>query len=106
MSEIISCLSAAGPYPELIDVQPRPMAETSRLLFPSARLSIAPPSEIDQDLIAPRPFIARRTDHRAPYQAAPSVAGAGGITGSIASRGSRRSNHLGKAQVQRPKSSS
>src|SRR5215218_3871561 len=47
---IISCLSAAGPYPKLMPMQPSPTAETSRLLFPSVRLCMASPSELDQDL--------------------------------------------------------
>ena len=33
---------AAGPYPPLIPMQPSPMAETSRLLFPSLRFCIVP----------------------------------------------------------------
>src|SRR2546422_10601719 len=44
ISEIISCLSAAGPYPKLIPIQPSPMADTSRLLFPSLRFCIVSPS--------------------------------------------------------------
>src|SRR6266536_4322661 len=50
ISTIISCLSAAGPYPKLMPMQPSPTAETSRLLFPSVRLCMASPSEFDQDL--------------------------------------------------------
>src|SRR5215472_604654 len=38
--EIISCLSFAGPYDQLIPMQPRPRAETSRSLFPSVRFFI------------------------------------------------------------------
>src|SRR3981189_3423779 len=38
--EIISCLSLGGPYDQLIPMQPSPMAETSRLLFPSLRFCI------------------------------------------------------------------
>src|SRR2546426_519584 len=40
MTLIISCLSPAGPYPKLMLMQPRPMAETSKLLFPSVRFFI------------------------------------------------------------------
>src|SRR5882672_7826258 len=40
ITEIISCLSPAGPYPKLIPIQPRPIADTSRLLFPSLRFCI------------------------------------------------------------------
>src|SRR6476660_4204759 len=43
MTEIISCLSLAGPYPKLIPMQPSPRAETSRLLFPSLRFCIVSP---------------------------------------------------------------
>src|SRR2546425_9228046 len=35
ISEIISFLSAGGPRPKLIPMQPSPRAETSKLLFPS-----------------------------------------------------------------------
>jgi hypothetical protein len=48
----------------------------------------------------------RRSYERVKRQAASSRAGTGGATGSIASRGRRRSAQLGKAQVQRPNSSS
>jgi hypothetical protein len=41
MRAIISCLSAAGPYPKLMPMQPSPMAETSMLLFPRVRFCIA-----------------------------------------------------------------
>src|SRR4029077_15577846 len=37
MSDIPSFLSRAGAYMTLIPIQPSPMAETSRLLFPSLR---------------------------------------------------------------------
>src|SRR6185437_171878 len=37
------CLSTAGPSPKLSPMQPSPMAETSRLLFPSLRFCIASP---------------------------------------------------------------
>src|SRR5215467_11443689 len=37
MSEIPVCLSTAGPSPKLSPMQPRPIADTSRLLFPSLR---------------------------------------------------------------------
>src|ERR1700680_5042660 len=40
MTEIISCLSLAGPYITLIPMQPRPRADTSKLLFPSLRFCI------------------------------------------------------------------
>src|SRR6202158_1533226 len=43
ISEIISFLSAGGPKPKLSPMQPRPMADTSRLLFPSLRFCIADP---------------------------------------------------------------
>src|SRR6185436_17427305 len=41
ISAIISCLSAGGPYPELMDMQPSPSADTSRLLLPSFRFCMA-----------------------------------------------------------------
>jgi hypothetical protein len=37
ISEMASCLSMGEPYAELIPMQPSPMADTSRLLFPSLR---------------------------------------------------------------------
>jgi hypothetical protein len=40
ISEIIACLPAGGPKPKLIPMQPRPMAETSRLLLPGLRFCI------------------------------------------------------------------
>src|SRR6266478_3977374 len=40
---VISCLSLGGPYEKLIPMQPSPMAETSRLLFPSLRFCIVFP---------------------------------------------------------------
>src|SRR6476660_599162 len=44
MTEIISCFSPAGPYiPKLMPIQPRPRAETSRLLLPSLRFCILNP---------------------------------------------------------------
>src|ERR1700693_4795180 len=45
MSVIMSFLSAAGPRPKLIPMQPRPMAETSRSLFPSFRFCICSSAE-------------------------------------------------------------
>src|SRR5713101_3948811 len=44
ISAIISCLSAGGPKPKLIPMQPNPRAETSKLLFPSLRFCIVSPS--------------------------------------------------------------
>src|SRR5580704_13731249 len=41
--EIISCLSLTSPYEKLMPMQPRPRAETSRLLFPSLRFCIVSP---------------------------------------------------------------
>jgi len=41
-SAVISFLSFAGPYDQLIPMQPKPMAETSKLLFPSLRFCIVP----------------------------------------------------------------
>src|SRR6266404_5460516 len=43
MTEIISCLSLGGPYITLIPMQPRPRAETSKLLIPSLRFCIVSP---------------------------------------------------------------
>src|SRR5438105_2247093 len=43
ISEIISFLSAGGPRPKLMPMQPSPSAETSRLLFPSLRFCIVSP---------------------------------------------------------------
>src|SRR5207245_9810002 len=50
ISEIISFLSAGGPRPKLIPMQPSPRAETSKLLFPSLRFCIVSPSRQDQGL--------------------------------------------------------
>src|SRR6266478_3556297 len=44
ISAIISFLSAGGPRPKLIPMQPNPRAETSKLLFPSLRFCIVSPS--------------------------------------------------------------
>src|SRR5436309_5416328 len=43
ISEVPCCLSTAGPRPKLSPMQPRPRAETSRLLFPSLRFCIISP---------------------------------------------------------------
>src|SRR5271157_3150983 len=43
--EVISVLSLGGPYEKLIPMQPSPMADTSRLLFPSLRFCISSPSK-------------------------------------------------------------
>ena len=37
MSLMPSAFSAAGPYPKLIPIQPRPIADTSTPLFPNLR---------------------------------------------------------------------
>src|SRR5580658_3556049 len=41
--EIISFVSPGGPKPKLIPMQPSPMADTSKLLFPSLRFCIVSP---------------------------------------------------------------
>src|SRR2546425_6037744 len=46
MREIISDLSAGGPYEKLIPIQPSPRAETSSWLLPSVRFSIFPPKTV------------------------------------------------------------
>src|SRR5438477_1382357 len=48
--EIISCLSLAGPRPKLIPMQPSPIAETSRPLFPSLRFFILKDRSSDRRL--------------------------------------------------------
>src|SRR5438270_1334392 len=45
ISEIPCCLSIAGPNPKLIPMQPRPIAETSRLFLPRLRFFIDSPSK-------------------------------------------------------------
>src|SRR5215469_11292266 len=45
ISEIPCCFSTAGPRPKLSPMQPSPIADTSRLLFPSLRLCITSPSQ-------------------------------------------------------------
>src|SRR5271170_4630702 len=46
MSAIAASFSIGCPYPKLIPMQPKPMAETSRPLFPSARFFIVASSSV------------------------------------------------------------
>src|SRR5438067_7188866 len=47
MSEIPASLSTAGPKPKLSPMQPSPIAETSKLLFPSLRFCMISPSDME-----------------------------------------------------------